>query len=165
MSERPLWAPWRAEFIRGPKSDECFLCGNRKPDPCKAENAWVVFRGRSAFVMLNRFPYNSGHLLIAPYRHVATLRALSGEERSECMELAARCEAVLETAMKPAGYNVGFNLGTAAGASVAAHLHMHVVPRWVGDTNFLPVLANTRCVPETLEKTAELLTRTWEELS
>ncbi len=157
MSEnRPLWAPWRMEFIREPKGSRCFLCGNEAPHH-EPEEPLIVHRGKTAFVMLNRYPYNSGHLLVVPYRHIDRLSRLSAEERAELMELAARCETVLTEVLQPAAFNVGFNLGAAAGAGVADHLHMHIVPRWVGDTNFMPVLANTRCIPEAIEATAELL--------
>ncbi|MDD5697435.1 MAG: HIT domain-containing protein [Victivallaceae bacterium] len=160
-SNRPLWAPWRIEFICGAKEDRCFLCGNEPSASEAGEKAFVIHRGRTGFVMVNRFPYNSGHLLIAPYRHVGDLADLTAAERYELMDLCVDCRKVLQTAMNPDAFNVGFNLGTAAGAGVADHLHLHVVPRWNGDTNFMPVLADTRCVPEAIAKTAELLRRAW----
>ena len=163
-SNRPLWAPWRIEFIRGEKDNGCFLCANEHYNPKSKEEASIIFRGKSCFVMLNRFPYNSGHMLISPYRHVGDLAELTVEERHELMDLCVDCRKVLQAAMAPAAFNVGFNLGAAAGAGVADHIHMHIVPRWVGDTNFMPVLADTRCVPETIEKTAELLRNTWKDL-
>ena len=157
---RPLWAPWRIEFIRGEKEACCFLCGN-ETESDKPENALVVRRGRTAFVILNRYPYNSGHLLVAPYRHLADLPLLSMEEREELFELAVQSELTLRGALSPTAFNVGFNLGTAAGAGVADHLHMHIVPRWVGDTNFMPVISDTRCVPEALVETAKLIRQNW----
>ncbi len=153
---RPLWAPWRVEFIRGEKGAGCFLCDNETPSE-KPEEELIVFRGLTAFVMLNRYPYNAGHLLVAPYRHAADLPLLTCEERYELMALCVAAEEALKRAMNPAAFNVGFNLGAAAGAGVAEHLHMHVVPRWAGDNNFMPVLADIRCVPEALVNTAELL--------
>ncbi len=162
--KRPLWAPWRTEFIRAPRRGECFLCANEMPHS-RPEESLIVARGTVAFVILNRYPYNSGHLLIAPYRHVDRLARLTAGERAELMELAARAETVLETVMAPDAFNVGLNLGAAAGAGVADHLHMHIVPRWHGDTNFMPVLADTRCVPEALDKTAELIRKTWNDQS
>ena len=159
-NRRPLWAPWRTEFIRAPRRGECFLCANETPH-ARPEEALIVARGAAAFVMLNRYPYNSGHLLIAPYRHVDRLARLTAEERAELMALAARAEEVLEAVMTPDAFNVGLNLGAAAGAGVADHLHMHIVPRWNGDTNFMPVLADTRCVPDALDKTAELIRKHW----
>lgn len=160
MENRPLWAPWRIEFIRGPKEKRCFLCGNETPSDTPEEEL-IVFRGRSAFVILNRYPYNSGHLLISPYRHIDRLHKLEPAERAELMELAAQAEVVLSKLMSPAAFNVGFNLGAAVGAGVEEHLHMHVVPRWVGDTNFMPVISDTRCVPEALVDTAKLIRQGW----
>jgi ATP adenylyltransferase len=161
MKNRPLWAPWRIEFIRSPKDKRCFLCGNEHDNPDSPEAPLIVKRGQTAFVILNRYPYNSGHLLIAPYRHQARLAGLTAAERGELMELAAEAEIILGKIMSPDAFNVGFNLGAAAGAGVADHLHMHIVPRWVGDTNFMPVLADTRCVPEALENTAEIIRNSW----
>ncbi len=158
-SNRPLWAPWRIKFIRGPKDGSCFLCGNeREKEP---EAALVIHRGKSCFVILNRYPYNSGHLLVAPYRHVGDLTLLTSEERSEIFDLCVAGELALRSAMNPTGFNVGFNLGSAAGAGVAEHIHLHIVPRWNGDNNFMPVLADIRCVPEALEDTAALLRKHW----
>ena len=160
-TNRPLWAPWRITFIRSPRENGCFLCGNEIPDAASSEEELIVGRGRTAFAMLNRYPYNSGHLLIAPYRHIDRLAGLTAEERAELMELAARAETVLTGVLKPDAFNVGFNLGRAAGAGIADHLHLHVVPRWVGDTNFMPVIADTRCVPEALTDTAQLIRQNW----
>jgi len=159
---RPLWAPWRIQFIRGKKEKRCFLCGN-ETDSGKPEDALVVRRGKTVFAMLNRYPYNCGHLLAAPYRHVGDLPLLTAEERSELLEFGIQCELTLRKVMSPEAFNVGFNLGAAAGAGVAEHLHMHIVPRWNGDNNFMPVLADIRCVPEALEATAELLRANWAE--
>ncbi len=161
-SNRPLWAPWRIEFIRGEEEDSCFLCDNEQYNPRSGEENLIIYRGKNCFVMINRFPYNSGHMLISPYRHVGDLADLTAEERHELMDLCVDCKKVLQTAMAPDAFNAGFNLGAAAGAGIADHLHMHIVPRWGGDTNFMPVLADTRCVPEAIEKTAELLRSAWE---
>ncbi len=162
MSERPLWAPWRVSFIRGEKEGRCFLCGNEKPGD-RPEEPLIIHRGRLAFVILNRYPYNAGHLLVAPFRHVGDLPLLTPEERTELFDLCVKAELCLRRVMNPAAFNIGFNLGTAAGAGVADHLHMHVVPRWNGDNNFMPVLADIRCVPEALEATAALLRAGWPE--
>lgn len=159
---RPLWAPWRIEFIRGTKEPRCFLCGN-DADSGKPEDALVVRRGRTAFVMLNRYPYNCGHLLVSPYRHLADLPQLSPEERAELFDLCVEAELTLRRTLTPEAFNIGLNIGAAAGAGVADHLHLHVVPRWNGDNNFMPVLADIRCVPEALESTAELLRANWTE--
>jgi ATP adenylyltransferase len=163
-SNRPLWAPWRIEFIRGEKDDYCFLCDNESYDASSKEEPLIIHRGKTCFVIINRFPYNSGHMMVAPYRHEGDIARLSVEERHELMDLSVNCKKVLEKTMMPDAFNVGFNLGHAAGAGVAEHLHMHIVPRWNGDTNFMPVLADTRCVPEAIEKTAEILRETWKEI-
>jgi len=159
-TSRPLWAPWRIEYIRGPKPDGCFFCDKAATPEADAENH-VVARGKRCFVLLNDFPYNSGHLMVAPFRHVADLADLDVEERAELFELMIRAEEVLRRVMNPEGFNIGFNIGAAAGAGVRDHVHGHIVPRWVGDTNFMPVIGDTRVVPESLEATARLLREAW----
>jgi len=161
-SNRPLWAPWRIEFIRGEKEDRCFLCDNEQYELKSEEEALIIYRGKTCFVIVNRFPYNSGHMMVSPYRHIGDIEELTVYERHELMDLSVDCKKVLQAAMYPDAFNMGFNLGNAAGAGIADHLHMHIVPRWNGDTNFMPVLADTRCVPEAIEKTAEFLRNTWE---
>ena len=157
---RPLWAPWRIEYIREDKDDDgCFLC--QAPLEHERENL-VIARGKQCFVMLNAFPYNSGHVLISPYEHVADLGELETSVHHELMDLIVKTKTVLKNVMYPDGFNVGFNLGRAAGAGVEEHIHGHIVPRWEGDTNFMPALSNTRVVPEALEDTAKLLKEKWE---
>lgn len=156
---RPLWAPWRIEYIRGPKADACFLC-DKGARATAADH--VVYRGQCCYVLLNDFPYNSGHLLVAPYRHVGGLAELTDQERNELMGLMTRSTVVLTRLMSPQGFNLGFNLGEAAGAGLADHVHGHVVPRWQGDTNFMSVLSDLRVVPEALDATAEGLRAAWE---
>jgi ATP adenylyltransferase len=147
-----LWAPWRMEFIAGPREEGCFICHAARSDGGDAERL-VLFRGRRALVMMNRFPYANGHLMVAPVRHGETLADLSGEEAAEILGLAGRCTTILGSAFGAAGFNLGFNLGKVAGAGVVDHLHLHVVPRWLGDTNFLPVIGETRVMPEYLATT------------
>ncbi len=159
---RPLWAPWRIHFIRSEKTEGCFLCGRRESRPETPEEELIVARCRHCFVMLNRYPYNSGHLLIAPYRHVGDIAALEPEELHEIMDVCVLAKKTVDRVMHPEAYNVGFNLGKAAGAGVADHLHMHLVPRWNGDTNFMPVIGDVRVIPEALTATAELLRKEWE---
>lgn len=156
---RPLWAPWRIEYIRAPKTHTCFLCEKAAGENADADH--VVHRGETCYVLLNDYPYNSGHLLVAPYRHVAGLADLSDSERNELMALLVQGTAVLQRLMSPRGFNIGFNLGEAAGAGLAEHVHGHVVPRWVGDTNFMSILADTRVVPEALDATAALIREAW----
>lgn len=159
-NQRPLWAPWRIEFIRSQKNGECFLCNNKEKSGSPDEEL-IIYRGEFNFVILNRFPYNSGHLMIAPYRHIADLSALEQNELHEIMDLMVRIQKTLQKAMSPEGINAGINLGAAAGAGVKDHLHFHMVPRWVGDANFMPVIGDIRVVPESLANTAKLLKKSW----
>ncbi len=163
MSEdqRPLWAPWRIEFIRSKKGSDCFLCGKREPSG-SPEEPLVVARLKSCFAILNRYPYNSGHLMVAPYRHIGDISLLSPEESHEMMDACVKAKEALDRLMKPDGFNIGFNLGLSAGAGLAEHIHLHIVPRWTGDTNFMPVIGDARVVPEALEKTAALIKEAWE---
>jgi ATP adenylyltransferase len=140
------------EFIAGPREPGCLFCRTGHPDGPDAANL-VLWRGRTAFVIMNRYPYASGHLMVAPYRHTADLAALAPDEAAELLGLAGRCTRVLTDSVGAEGHNLGFNLGKAAGAGVADHMHLHVVPRWVGDTNFLAILGDTRAMPEYLSAT------------
>ncbi len=142
-----LYAPWREEFILGPKEQGCIFCAS---ETHRAIRDLILYRGKRAFVVLNRYPYNSGHLMIVPNRHVANLEDLSGSERNEIMALIALSSRVLNETLKPEGMNLGMNLGRAGGAGIAGHLHVHLVPRWVGDTNFMPALFKTRVVSVSL---------------
>ena len=155
MTERPLWAPWRISYILGEKEAKCLFCRVAEEDD-DARNL-VLHRGRLAYVIMNLYPYNSGHLMVAPYRHVSELEALSGEEAAEVMELTQRCVVVLKKALAPQALNAGLNLGEIAGSSIKEHLHMHIVPRWQGDNNFMPVLADIHVVPQALAETYALL--------
>jgi ATP adenylyltransferase len=152
---RPLWAPWRIEYIHSEKTGACFLCDifAGKDD---RENL-LLFRGKTCAVVMNRYPYNSGHIMVAPYRHTAALEDLAPAENLEMAALTARAAAVLREVMSPQGFNIGINLGEAAGAGLKDHLHQHIVPRWTGDTNFMPVLGGPRVMPESLTATYDLL--------
>ena len=146
-----LWAPWRIDYILSPKDQGCFLCTILAQAQDQDRANLVVHRGRTCSVVLNRYPYIGGHLMVAPYRHVDSLPGMTAEERAEMMELASRCVEILKTTMNPQGFNVGINLGAPAGAGLKDHIHVHVVPRWVGDTNFMPVLGSTTVIPQALE--------------
>lgn len=153
-----LWAPWRLSYVTGEaplEDDGCVLCEKHKQVDERA--ALVVGRGQHCFVILNLYPYNNGHTMVIPYRHVANLEDLSPEESSESLQLVQLVIRALRSAMNPGGFNVGLNLGSAAGAGIAPHLHWHVVPRWDGDTNFMPVLADIKVMPQHLEHTYDLV--------
>jgi len=150
-----LWAPWRLDYVAGAKPAGCVLCQVAGTQDDAA--AYVLYRGRHNYVLLNRFPYNSGHLMIVPYTHVGDLTRLS---RAELAEMMAISQGVLEAfarCFRPEGVNLGMNLGQAAGAGIDDHLHLHLVPRWLGDTNFLTAVEDTRVVPQSLEDCAGLL--------
>lgn len=146
-----LWAPWRMEYILGEKPEGCIFCDAAEGDA--DEEKYVVLRGGQAFIMLNAFPYTSGHLMVSPHRHVADLVDLTQAELVEVMSLIGRSLKVLRAKLCPAGFNVGLNLGRSAGAGVVDHVHFHVVPRWSGDANFMPVIAGANVLPEHLRDT------------
>ena len=150
-----LWAPWRGKFVETAKYEDCIFCELTKAGNDKEK--LILYRGKESFIIMNAYPYAAGHLMVAPFRHVARLADLTAMEKAEIMDLVAKCEEVLTAAMKPEGFNVGLNLGRAAGAGVDKHLHCHIVPRWVGDTNFMPVLGDTRVINEALDKTYDKL--------
>jgi ATP adenylyltransferase len=150
-----IWAPWRIEYIQGEKPAGCILCD--KPEENKDIENYILYRGRKNFIMLNCYPYNPGHLLVAPYRHIGTPEGLTATERNEHYELVSRSITVLKEAFQPAGFNIGANLGKVAGAGIEDHFHSHIVPRWQGDTNYIPVLADIRIMPQALADTYKAL--------
>ena len=151
---RKLWAPWRAKFILHVKKDECIFCTKPKE---KDEEAYILYRGKHNFIILNIFPYNSGHLMIAPYAHKSSPEYLTEEEYKEMFELLQWSIENLKLALKPDGFNVGFNIGRVGGAGYEGHMHLHVVPRWNGDTNFMPVISDTRVISVGIDETYRLL--------
>ena len=158
MASERIWAPWRLQYVKDASkdsADECIFCA--KPGEDDDEVNLIVHRGERCFVILNLYPYTNGHLMVAPYEHTASLPELDADTVAEMMALAQRSMRLLESAYQPHGYNVGFNQGRVAGAGVEHHIHMHVVPRWGGDTNFMPVLADVRVMPQTLDQTYETL--------
>jgi ATP adenylyltransferase len=156
---KPLWAPWRLEYIQqADEVDGCVFCrAAAGPDA----ELLVVHRGERAFVLLNKFPYASGHLMVAPYRHANDFGTLDDAEALETHRLAADGIAALAEVFSPQGYNLGWNLGREAGAGIVDHVHLHVVPRWSGDTNFMPVLADVKVLPEHLAETRTKLAAAW----
>ncbi|MCX7681997.1 MAG: HIT domain-containing protein [Anaerolineae bacterium] len=151
-----LWTPWRMAYLRGEEllPEGCLFC--LKPQLDDAE-AHIVHRGPLCYVILNRFPYNNGHLMVVPYLHVATLEELDGESAAELIVLTQISLRVLRAAYNPEGFNLGMNIGSIAGAGVAGHVHLHIVPRWGGDTNYMTTIGVTRVIPELLEQTYERL--------
>jgi ATP adenylyltransferase len=176
VNEERLWAPWRLEYVTGNElaaeptlepsawvngaDQSCFLCraaANYEPPNSADKQLLVAYRGELAVVVLNRFPYNNGHLLVSPRRHIGELSAMSRDEHAECIELLARLTGIYRECLNAEGFNIGLNLGRVAGAGVPGHLHWHLVPRWAGDNNFMPVLAGTRVIPQSLEALWELI--------
>jgi ATP adenylyltransferase len=158
VANHRIWAPWRLEYVKDASKDveeDCIFCA--KPAQETDEENLIVHRGEHCFVILNKFPYTNGHLMVAPYAHTATLPDLDSDTVAEMMALAQQGMRILESQYAPHGYNVGFNQGRVAGAGFEHHIHMHVVPRWGGDTNFMPVLADTRVMPQSLEQSYETL--------
>jgi ATP adenylyltransferase len=159
MTRQQLWAPWRLEYIAAAdEQDGCVFCLAQE---AAEDDSLVVHRGRNAFVLLNKFPYSSGHLMVAPSRHVGEFGALEDDEALEIHRLASQGIGALAQTYAPQGYNAGWNLGRVAGAGVVDHVHLHVVPRWAGDTNFMPVLADVKVLPEHLLETRRKLAEAW----
>ncbi len=147
-----LWAPWRMEYIENAdKYEGCIFCN--KPKEKRDKENLIVYRGEMGFVMMNRYPYNSGHVMIVPYQHTGEFSSLSQEEKMELFNLLISSKDALMEIMKPQGFNIGMNLGRIAGAGIVDHLHFHIVPRWSGDTNFMPVVGHTKVVSEGLAQT------------
>jgi ATP adenylyltransferase len=156
---RQLWAPWRLEYIqRADDEDGCVFC---RAAAAGDEEGLVVHRGAHAFVLLNKFPYASGHLMVAPFRHEGELGDLTDDEALEIHRLGSAALGALSAVSSPQGFNLGWNLGRIAGAGVVDHVHLHLVPRWAGDTNFMPVLGDVRVLPEALEETRRKLVAAW----
>jgi ATP adenylyltransferase len=150
-----LWAPWRSKYIYLRKRGRCIFCGNKGPAHDRTRH--IIDRSRHSFSMLNLYPYNNGHVMVAPFRHVKDLSGLSRDEFCDMMDLVRRTKKKLDARMKPDGYNIGMNIGKVAGAGFAGHLHIHIVPRWNGDTNFMPIIGNTKVVPDSLDTVQRLL--------
>ncbi len=152
---RRIWAPWRIEYIRSKKPQECIFCQKQKEDR-DAEN-YILARGKKNFVILNIYPYNPGHIMVAPYRHLSNLQDLTDDELFEHFDMVRKSVNALRNEYNPQGFNIGMNLGNAAGAGIEDHIHTHVIPRWNGDTNFVTVVSDLRVIPHALDATyAEL---------
>ena len=151
---KTLWAPWRIEYITGEKEEGCIFCN--KPREGKDNENLILYKGETSFIIMNRYPYSNGHLMAVPYKHTNSMSELNDSERLELMNLTTKCIEILDI-MKPDGFNVGMNLGTAGGAGIDGHLHFHIVPRWNGDTNFMPLIGDVKVMPEYLEDTYKTL--------
>ena len=159
----PLWAPWRIEYIIGTKEAGCIFCNRLKNDDDRQN--LILVRGEHAFVIMNRYPYNNGHIMVAPIRHEKDITRLSRDEIAGLFTLIQKFALVFEKVMKPNGFNIGLNLGRCAGAGVEDHLHIHVVPRWDGDTNFMPVIGEVKVISEHILSTYDKLLETYETLT
>ena len=155
-----IWSPWRMSYIQKHKEESgCVFCEAK--DTADGVGNLILFRGLHSFVILNRYPYTSGHLMVVPYKHEASLQGLDADIRGELLELANRITKMLAKEYQAQGFNVGINIGEAAGAGITEHIHLHVVPRWSGDTNFMSSLGETRVLPETLEDTYQRMKKAW----
>ncbi|QQE14009.1 HIT domain-containing protein [Planctomycetota bacterium] len=174
MENKNLWAPWRISYIKsleteddqskrhtsgGPNPNRCFLCGASDVDLTEQQqkDQLVLHRGTHCLLMLNRYPYSNGHILVAPFDHVADIADMTNEQRSEMMELTNVANKAVRIAMNPQGVNIGINLGRCAGAGVPGHVHMHIVPRWHGDVNFMEVVGDVRVIPQSLQESYDML--------
>lgn len=157
MGDRPdtLWAPWRIEYIKVPHEEGCIFCD--KPRQIDDRDALILYRGDNSFVMMNLYPYNNAHLMFAPYAHLSDLTALPVKVKTEIMILVDHAMTIVKRKLHPEGFNFGINVGKAAGAGIEEHVHYHLVPRWVGDTNYLPVIGHTKMVVEGLKETYDSL--------
>ena len=158
-----IWAPWRMEYIRREKTDECIFC--TLPHQDKDQENYILHKGPTCFIIMNIFPYNTGHIMIVPYRHLNCMTLLDRNEIAEKYQLTQKSLGILRQLFSPEGFNVGMNIGKAGGAGFDEHIHTHIVPRWNGDTNFMPVLADTKVHPEHLQKTYEKLLSEFQKLS
>lgn len=149
MSKKYLYSPWRIDYIMGEKPEDCVMC--RARDHAHDEDNLILYRGKACYIMLNRYPYNNGHLMIVPYAHENRINDLSPETWEEACGLMRICEQAFQEVYHCEGINIGLNLGTASGAGIAEHLHIHMVPRWTGDSNFMSVVSGERVIPEPFE--------------
>ncbi|MCM8759102.1 MAG: HIT domain-containing protein [Candidatus Omnitrophica bacterium] len=154
-----LWAPWRINFIKRPKSKKCFLCEFGKKKNAK----FLLWKGFHSIIVMNIYPYNNGHLMVAPILHKKDLEDLTEEEIIEMTQAIKKALRIIKKVLKPEGFNIGVNLGKCSGAGLPGHIHVHIVPRWIGDTNFMPVVASTKVIPQSLEQLSEVLKKEFSE--
>lgn len=163
MSPDKLWAPWRIAYIKKLKKDKgCLFC--RVSNSKKDKKNLLVFRSKSSFAILNLYPYNNGHIMVAPARHLRSLEQLGDAETADLMNCLKKAKRLLDLTLKPEGYNIGINIGAVGGAGIEHHLHIHIVPRWKGDTNFMPTLFNTKIISQSLQELYRALKNTYNDL-
>jgi len=160
---KQLWAPWRLQYILEEKQKECIFC--TKPGENKDRENLILYRGKHVFTIMNLYPYNNGHLMVVPYEHVEDLSGLSKEVLCELIVVTEQCERILKRVFSAHGFNIGINIGRAAGAGIDEHIHIHIVPRWEGDTNFMPVLGETKVIPQHIFATYDLLLPFFQEIN
>lgn len=158
-----LWNPWRYEYVKTTTKprEKCIFCELPK---YRDEESLIIYRGKYSYIALNAYPYNSGHIMIIPYHHASTLEELKHEELSEIMDLLIRSIKTIRKAFNPDGFNIGINIGRAGGAGIEDHVHVHVVPRWIGDTNFMAIISSTKNLPISLNETYKLLRNAWKKI-
>ncbi|NHJ46223.1 MAG: HIT domain-containing protein [Asgard group archaeon] len=154
---KKIWAPWRIEYILQPKDDVCFICNILNDDEKNDRTNLLLFRGKNSIVVLNKFPYISGHLMIAPILHTTDLSSIASDASVEMWFQVTQCVELLKATIKPDGFNIGMNLGKVAGAGLESHVHIHIVPRWSGDTNFMPIISDTRVISQALTEMYDIL--------
>jgi ATP adenylyltransferase len=160
MGMENMWSPWRMKYIiDAANSGECVFCS--APTRADGVENLIVHRGKSVYAILNLYPYTSGHLMVVPFAHVASIEDLPIETRHEFMEMTSEAIGILRKVYQPEGFNIGINMGSAAGAGIAEHVHIHIVPRWAGDTNFMSIVGETRVLPEELEETFKRISAAW----
>ena len=160
---KQIWAPWRMEYIEQDKSGECIFC--TLPQAEEDEKNFILYKGRHSFIIMNIYPYNTGHVMVSPNRHLSCITQLEEDESTEINRLTQKCVEILRTVKSPEGFNIGVNVGKAGGAGFDEHIHVHIVPRWNGDTNYMPVLAETKVHPEHLKATYQNLLPHFKNLS
>ncbi|MFC1624296.1 HIT domain-containing protein [Candidatus Omnitrophota bacterium] len=149
-----IWAPWRSKFVRMKKRKGCLFCSKERQ-----KHKFIIRESKFSFALLNIYPYNNGHIMVSPYRHVKDLKGLNDEELFDIIKLVKKMQILLEKKLNPQGFNIGINIGEVGGAGYKGHVHVHIVPRWAGDTNFMPVIGNTKTMPQSLKELHKLLTR------
>ena len=157
---KKLFAPWRIEYIRMEKTKECIFC--KLPEENDDEKNLILYRGKHAFAIMNNYPYNPGHVMVAPYRHVANFEDLKDEEIVDIYRISKLLIIAIKREMNPQGFNMGMNIGRVSGAGIEGHIHVHIVPRWSGDTNFMPVIGDTKVLPQALKETYNNIKRNLE---